>query len=160
MITVYRIGFCKYIDDLTGTGAALNGGRWNSEGTYMLYTASSASLSILEVWVHLNMMQLQNDFCRLHIQIPTQQIHEIEEHLLPPQWKEFPAPKALQRIGDEFISDNRYLALKVPSAVEPEEWNYLINPAHPGFVKVQVHERKTIRFDNRMLKTIKKITSQ
>ncbi|WPP52028.1 RES family NAD+ phosphorylase [Catalinimonas niigatensis] len=49
----YRITKSKYARDLSGTGAYLNGGRWNHPGTYILYTASSVALATLETLAHI-----------------------------------------------------------------------------------------------------------
>jgi RES domain-containing protein len=152
MIAVYRISHCKYIDDLSGTGAALNGGRWNSEGTYILYTSSNASLALLETLVHFNGMQKSCEFCRLKILIPEENIFECTPDILPAGWDEFPPPLALQQTGDRFINDKKYFALKIPSAIEPEEWNYLLNPAHPLFKKIKIAERKLLTIDKRLMK--------
>ncbi|MBO0936131.1 RES family NAD+ phosphorylase [Fibrella sp. HMF5335] len=41
---VYRVATSEYIEDLSGYGAKLNGGRWNREGVAVLYTGSSIAL--------------------------------------------------------------------------------------------------------------------
>lgn len=152
MITVYRIGQCKHIDDLSGTGAALNGGRWNSEGTYILYTSSNASLALLETIVHFNGLPYGREYCRLKMLIPEEHIFELSPDLLPLDWNDFPPPQILQQTGDRFINEKKYFALKIPSAVEPEEWNYLLNPAHPDFQKVKIAERTQLSIDKRLMK--------
>ena len=48
---VYRITGKKYADDLTGTGAAMFGGRWNKKGTPVLYTGESKDIALLETIV-------------------------------------------------------------------------------------------------------------
>ncbi len=40
-------------DDLSGGGAKLTGGRWNSKGNAVVYTSRSISLAVLETLVHL-----------------------------------------------------------------------------------------------------------
>jgi RES domain-containing protein len=152
MITVYRISNCRHINDLSGTGAALNGGRWNSEGTYLLYTSSNASLALLETLVHFNGMRLKQEYCRLKLLVPDEHIFEMVPGMLPAEWDVFPPPQKLQSIGDRFINEHKYFAMKVPSAVEPEEWNYLLNPAHPDFKKIKIAERKLLAIDQRLMK--------
>jgi RES domain-containing protein len=50
---VYRIVKNRArVNDLSGTGAFMNGGRWNYEGTYALYTSEYRSLALLETLVH------------------------------------------------------------------------------------------------------------
>ena len=50
---VFRLAKKQYTHKLSGEGAELYGGRWNSVGTPMLYTSESRSLALLELAVHL-----------------------------------------------------------------------------------------------------------
>jgi RES domain-containing protein len=99
---VFRISKCNFIDDLTGTGAALYGGRWNSKGKYILYTAATASLALLETIVHTSTFPKEG-FCILELEIPENKILEIKENQLPSNWRKFPSPAALKKAGDSFI---------------------------------------------------------
>ncbi|MCY7360451.1 MAG: RES family NAD+ phosphorylase, partial [Ignavibacteria bacterium] len=67
---VYRISKSKFAEDLSGTGAAMFAARWNSVGTYMLYTSESSALSILENMVHYDLNELPNDLKLIRIIIP------------------------------------------------------------------------------------------
>ena len=51
----YRLSRGKYANDISGIGARLNGGRWNSRGKNALYCAENISLAKLEVAVHLDL---------------------------------------------------------------------------------------------------------
>lgn len=147
---VYRVGKCTYINDLSGTGAAIYGGRWNSKGIYMVYTACSISLCMLEALVHINNFNIP-DFCRATLEIPDADIATIATKDLPKDWQQTPAPDKLRAIGNKFIKDNKYLALKVPSVIVPEECNYLLNPFHINFGKIKTIEIQTIHFDQRLI---------
>lgn len=146
---VYRISKCHYIDDLSGTGAALYGGRWNSKGNYMLYTASSASLALLETIVHMSKIPAI-DFCLIELEIPSNSIKEIKEAELPSNWTNYPAPSLLRKIGDRFLSENDFLSMKIPSAVMNEEFLFLINPLHPEFKNIKPVKKKKISLDSRL----------
>jgi RES domain-containing protein len=148
---VYRIGRCEYINDLSGTGAALYGGRWHSKGTYILYTSSSASLALLESVVHISNIQVV-DFCMICLEIPDYSIEKISVEELPANWFENPPADALKTIGDAFFSANEFLALELPSAIVPEENNYLLNPFHSLFTKVKVLFVRNIAIDKRLIK--------
>ena len=47
---LYRLGVCHYADNLSGEGAKMYSGRWNSEGVPAVYFASSRALAVLEVF--------------------------------------------------------------------------------------------------------------
>ncbi len=146
---VFRISKCSYIQDLSGTGAALFGGRWNSKGKYLLYTSGAASLALLETIVHLSKIPAI-DFCLLEIDIPSTSVHEINAAQLPEKWQVYPSPAALKKMGDAFIKKEEKLVMKVPSAIIPGEYNYLLNPNHTGFKKVQIIGLKKISLDARL----------
>jgi len=44
------------------------------------------------------------------------------------------------------------VALRVPSVIIPEEYNYIINPAHPDFKKLRISRPEPFSFDPRMWK--------
>lgn len=148
---LYRISNCKFISDLSGTGAALYGGRWNSEGVYILYTAGSPSLAMLESLVHFG-GRIVGDYCQIAIEVPDKFIMELKEDDLPANWRESPPPDTLRSFGNKFISEGKFLMLKVPSVLVPDESNYLLNPLHPEFKKVKVLVKSKVRFDERLLR--------
>jgi len=149
MTALYRIGKCRFIDDLSGYGASQSGGRWNSPGVYMLYTSESAPLALLENMVN-NTLQFRIPFCRLTLEIPGSPFPHIDPEDLPAGWNAFPAPAALQAIGDHFIHLGKHLALRVPSAVMSGQWNYLVNPAHPEAGNIRIAGREEIFIDERL----------
>lgn len=131
---VYRISKCNYIDDLSGAGAARFSGRWHSKGTYILYTAASAALAMLESIVHITTL-VKPELCIVCLDVPEEKIQTLSLAQLPNQWFVNPSPDVLKSVGDRFVKEGIYLMLKTPSAIMPEEHNYLINPAHPDFKK-------------------------
>lgn len=147
---VYRISQCRYIDDLSGWGAAHFPGRWNSKGIHVLYSAQSGALALLENIVN-NALFFKMKYCCLKLKIPDSAIATIDLKLLPEEWNQHPAPEILRKFGDAFVLQGRYLALKVPSAILPDEWNYLINPGHPLASDIEVLSREEIGIDHRLL---------
>lgn len=147
---VYRISKCQYIDDLSGTGAALYGGRWHSKGYYVVYTAASPSLALLESVVHISNIQVTG-YCMICIELPDNSIEEKTIAELPANWFVNPAPDALQSIGDAFLDVNQFLALKLPSAIMPEDSNYLLNPHHVLFKEIKVLYKRAIPIDERLM---------
>ncbi len=148
---VYRIAKCKFIDDLSGIGAATFGGRWNSKGTHILYTAATPSLALLETVVHISNIPLHH-YCMITLSIPDKKIMELNSRDLPDGWFVNPPADRLKSIGDQFIKANLFLALKLPSAIMMEDFNFLLNPNHPDFGKVSKVSVRTIPIDERLLK--------
>jgi RES domain-containing protein len=150
---VYRISDHRYINDLSGTGAALYGGRWNSKNVYIVYTAQSPSLALLETVVHMGGMPPAN-YSLATIELPDSLAPALAEGILQPDWYISPPPEALKLIGDEFVQKMKYLILPVPSAIMPEEHNYLVNPRHRLAGKIKVLSVKSVRMDGRLRKQL------
>lgn len=147
---VYRLSREKYSNDLSGKGAEIAGGRWNSKGTPLLYTAENRALCTVEIAVHTPLGVLPMDYCVIEIQLPKTKIMSLEVEDLPEDWKTFPHPISTKQIGDDFVKDNTHLVLKTPSAVVEEEYNFLINPFHAQFHKVKIINKKSFQFDKRL----------
>jgi RES domain-containing protein len=146
---VYRISNAAYKNDISGTGAKLNGARWNSKGTPMLYTAEHISLAVLEMLVNTNFKEYSIELDLMYIQLPASPVPaEIKLSKLKEHWKE--DPSYTKFIGDEFIKQQQSLILKVPSAVINEEYNFLINPLHPDFKKIKISKTKSFWPDKRL----------
>jgi RES domain-containing protein len=150
---VFRLSKRRYISDLSGKGAEISGGRWNSRGTAVLYTSSSRALCTAEIAVHVPLGILPSDYMLATIEIPDDEpIEKVLPQELPSDWKSFPYVHSTKSIGDRFVSDKKYLVLKVPSAVVQGEFNYLVNPFHPGFQKVRIVNQELFEFDSRLFR--------
>jgi RES domain-containing protein len=149
---LFRISRCKYIDDLSGTGTRINGARWCSPGRPGVFLPSSRALAMLEVLVHLQPLFLPDDFCLAEIEIPENGIIRADLTLLPSDWRNMSAPAQLKNIGDDFLREQKYLALKLPSAIVTAEYNFLINPLHPDMKKVKIRHRENFNFDQRLIR--------
>lgn len=150
---VFRLARSKYKIELSGKGAAKTGNRWNSKGTEIIYCADSRALAMAEVAVHLSLATLPNDFMMLEIDIPSDVSKAVVSmDKLPSGWNQFPHLLATQKTGDDFISKNKTCVLKVPSAVVPGDFNYLINPFHPDFPRIRIVGKEKFPFDQRMMR--------
>ncbi|MDR6784728.1 RES domain-containing protein [Pedobacter africanus] len=147
---LYRISACKRATDMSGMGAKLFGGRWNSVGISVLYMASSRALAALEVLAHLTNIQDPESFCITVFEVPEKSIEEVEKELLPTNWNSYPSPSSLRKRGDTFARANKALLLKVPSAIVEDEYNYILNVSHPLADKVKIVEVKAFLFDKRL----------
>ncbi len=136
---VYRLSKKKYKDELSGYGASLNGQRWNSKGTEVVYTAQTRALANCEVAVHLSLGILPKDYYMVEIEIPNSIIiSEINTANLPTGWNSIPCMPISQIIGDEFAKECKFAVLKVPSAVVKGEFNFILNPKHEDFNKIKI----------------------
>jgi len=147
---VYRISKCKYIEDLSGLGAATYPGRWNGKGTYILYTAQNPSLALLESVVHFSKIPGMN-YCMIAIDIPDDRIVEMKLSDLPAGWESNPPSEQLKTFGNKFVKEGKYFAMKVPSAILFEENNILLNPNHRDFEKVKIVSKRNLTIDERLL---------
>jgi RES domain-containing protein len=153
---VYRICSTAYANDLNGTGASLFGGRWNPEGLSLLYTASSISLSYLEYLAHNIHILSPMKISLVKIEIDDKsKIQEIDSVTLPADWRSMAYMPALtQKLGKDFITSRLSYVLKVPSAIVPDEYNYLLNPLHPDHKSTYVKEQiDSFEIDKRFLGT-------
>jgi len=147
---VFRWVQQKYSPDWNGKGAEIIGRRWNSKGIPMIYTSSSRALCTAELAVHLPLGKVPQGFELLTVSIPDDIIFtEIRMKDLPTGWKSFPYITATQQIGDQFIQQNKFQVMKVPSAVIPGDFNYLLNPRHPGFGRIEIINKEPYEFDER-----------
>ncbi|MGB3585877.1 MAG: RES family NAD+ phosphorylase [Tunicatimonas sp.] len=145
---VYRICLKKWSTKLTTSGFPA---RWNSKGKFVLYTASSRALACLENVVHRSGEGLNGSFKVMVIKIPNEvAITEVEEGQLPMNWIDFAAYSECQKIGDQWVNDNKTLLLKVPSAIIQKEHNYLLNINHPQMSEVKILGTEDFQFDSRI----------
>jgi RES domain-containing protein len=146
---VFRLSKAKYSRDLSGTGAEKSGGRWNSKGIPMIYTAESRALCTTEIAVHIPLGNLPLDYELIILEIPESiRISELKTTDLPKTWKTH--SNATQKAGDTFIQEGKFLVLKVPSAVVQGDHNYLINPRHKDISKVKIQTIEAFEFDKRL----------
>lgn len=147
----YRIAKAKYINDLSGTGAKLYGGRWNPKGYPLLYTSEHKSLAALEVLVHVDRQTIPADLQIISLEIPTKEIHSFDEALFNKIKTSKNANYQMQEAGQKWITSKISLALKVPSILIEGEYNILVNPElHKKMKLVKVIAIDNFMFDERL----------
>src|SRR5574338_437508 len=149
---LYRIAQEKYADDLSGNGARVFGGRWNSEGLFALYTSSSRSLSLLEILAHTPAKMLKmRIYMLITLSLPdTVRIETLDKNKLSPGWDAPDTRPLTKKLGDKFLRSKSSLLLSVPSVLMPEENNYLVNTVHPDMKKLKIIFKRRIYFDARL----------
>lgn len=150
-VRVWRITHKQYADSaFTGEGARIYGGRFNSEGLPSIYTSGNLSLALLEMLVQSNDRNYFSSCVSIYADIPVTTIKQMTPELLPDAWDAVPYSTASQLFGDKWINDSESAVLKVPSVAVPVEWNYVINPLHPDFKKIEIFDSTVLPFDERL----------
>jgi RES domain-containing protein len=151
MTRAWRIVKTRYAANaFNGDGARLNGGRWNSVGIPMVYTAGSQALAILELLVHLDTTVPLPSYSICAVDIDDSLTEVIKISDLPSDWDQSPPPTVVQDMGNEWVSRATSVVLAVPSAVVTAEQNYLINSSHPDFSKLVIGTMVPFNIDPRL----------
>lgn len=147
----YRICRVAY-RALDGEGARLYGGRWNTPGRPVVYTATTLALAALEYLVHVDVADVPTDLVALTLDVPDDvDVETVDPATLPEGWQQVTEPMVCTAIGDAWLRTGRSLALRVPSAPVPEESNLLLDPRHPDASRVRVVAERAFFFDPRLL---------
>lgn len=148
---VWRLCREEYAD-LSGIGASFYGGRWNSPGRPVIYTASNLALAFVEIIPGLRKGVFPKGFVSLNIHIENS-VSKKEINL-----SDFPHEEGEKKVnswfteeGDKWIDEKKELLLIVPSVIIPEEKNILINPHHPELLSVKIKEIKPFTVDPRFI---------
>jgi RES domain-containing protein len=149
MATFWRI---SNFADLGGEGGRKSSGRWHSEGKPIVYLADCPASAMLERIVHLQdgSGKLPRTYDLLKIQAPD--IVAVKELMVLADsgWKEDFASS--RKLGDDWLLSIETPLARVPSAIVPYTWNYLLNPTHPDAAQIAVQEVIRERFDNRLFR--------
>jgi RES domain-containing protein len=152
MLTVWRLVTARFAASaFSGEGARLYGGRWNRKGVPLVYTAGSQSLAMLEMLVQDEPLRAR--YVIIPARIPKGlKIGQIELKQLPQDWRTISARTQLQAIGSAWAQEQSTAVLAVPSVVIPGETNYLLNPLHPHFSKIEIGEPQAFITDLRLIR--------
>uniref|UniRef100_UPI0039F0CA4B RES family NAD+ phosphorylase n=1 Tax=Bordetella sputigena TaxID=1416810 RepID=UPI0039F0CA4B len=139
-------------DDMQGLGAKKTGGRWNRQGTPMIYTATSRSLACLETMVHLGAITLPLNRYLVEINVPdklwdTRKELDVTKNI---GWDAIPPGRVSLDAGDEWCRKNSSPLMCVPSVIVPEELNVLINPTHPAAADITSRKVRKWVYDLRV----------
>jgi RES domain-containing protein len=150
-VRVWRLVKERHADAaFDGEGARIYGGRWNSIGHRVVYTSTSLALASLETLVHLDNALPLPRFIAFSVLISAS---DIATASLPGPYSspgDLPHLTETRRIGDAWVNTGRHLALSVPSAIIPQEFNLLLNPAHPRFSQLVILPPVAFAIDPRL----------
>jgi RES domain-containing protein len=157
-VTVYRLAKLKFQDQIfSGLGGLHAHGRWTPRGRPVVYTSASISLAVLEYTVNYRRRGWVPSSVLGRAAIPDNVVIEtVRPADLPADWLAATPPAELQDIGEDWLERGATAVLKVPSAVVPEEWNYLLSPQHADFRQIVVPPPEPFAFDGRLARTRKR----
>ena len=138
---IYRLTKARYKDTaFTGIGGLKSAGRWHRTGTPVVYASDAPASALLELIAHTEAATLLTQRYVLFAidLVPARHLLELEAAALPADWRAPRWPPSTQAIGTRWFEDGDSVALEVPSAVVPQQRNYLINPPHPLFEELRI----------------------
>ena len=138
---------------LAGDGALRTPGRWQTRGRRVVYCAQSPAAALLEILVHfeVDIQDLPVRYRLLKIKasddVPVE--HVSVDHL-PTDWPE--RSEVTRALGDGWLTKGSTALLTVPSAIVPETFNILLNPAHQDAKRIVIVNAGDHAIDPRLLK--------
>lgn len=149
----WRIAKADYIEDLSGRGAAIAGGRWNHQDVPALYLGFGPAICCLETFVHAGGKPTfpMKIACFALPEDPAL-YDAVDVEALPDGWNALPADRPSMDFGSRWLRKNTALGLIVPSAVLPLERVMVVNPEHAAMGEVRLVEVYDFMYDARMLR--------
>jgi RES domain-containing protein len=126
-------------------------GRWHILGERVVYFGGSAAIVVLERLAHTDPDLLPDDL-RLALFDFSEPVLEtkVEEFAaLPANWNRDENTSRL--IGGRWRQQGSSCLLKVPSAILPEEPNFVLNPEHPEAKRLRMLRERRFTFDPRLI---------
>lgn len=150
----YRITHKSFSKKLIAPGFA---GRWNGSGRKVIYCAESIALAFLENMIRRQGVGFNQDFRTSILLIPDElKIREVYLKDLPSGWRKFSDYSKCQPVGNAWYDEGIIPVLKVPSAVLPESFNYVLNARHPDCRKIRLLKTADLIPDERIEDLLKK----
>ena len=157
-IAVFRVTKERYRDQLfSGLGGLHASGRWTRRGRPVVYTSQSISLAVLEYALNYKRHGWLPAAVLGRAVIPDEvAIESIPTLALADNWRDPDPPAALREVGDNWLRRAETVCLRVPSAIVPEESNFLLNPRHPDFARLAMGLPESFNFDRRLARSRKR----
>ena len=151
---VYRIVHKSFSKKIIAPGFA---GRWNGSGRKVVYCSESIALAFLENMIRRQGVGFNQDFKTMIIEIPDGlKIVLVPFKDLPNGWRKFNDYSKCQPIGNKWYDEALSPVLKVPSAVLPDAFNYVLNATHPDIKKIKLIKVTDLIPDERIDEILKK----
>jgi RES domain-containing protein len=156
-IRIVRIVHLKYAGEpFSGKGGLMASSRWASKGRLVSYAAESLALAVLEKIAGAGRMSRLTEMVYVAAELDEAAIYAPPEEDLPSGWDRRPPGDASRGFGDRWLSAQEFVAMRVPSVVIPDGWNYVINAAHPdrSAALTQAGEPKPLELDPRIVERL------
>lgn len=116
----------------------------------MIYCAESRALALVEILAGTDdpARLFAQDWIVFSAEVPDECVEKPSR--VPATWRNFPYSAETQVFGAEWVQARRSAVLRVPSAVVPGEFNFLLNPAHADFARVKIGKPEPFNFDPRL----------
>ena len=148
---IWRLTASRYVDSaFSGEGTRRIGGRWTPVGYCAVHAAGSIALAVLETLVHVNATVMPAHRV-IAVDVPeSMSVTTITVGELPGDWRRIPPPSMLGELGKAWLDAGETALMRVPSVIVPEEPNFLINPLHADFSRLEIHPPAPFEIDRRL----------
>jgi RES domain-containing protein len=151
MPSLWRLYRARHGPGLDGLGGLFASGRWHALGERVVYFGASAAIVVLERLAHADPGLLPADLrlARFEFPEPVPETRVAELATLPANWTQ--DENATRRIGGRWRRQRSSCLLAVPSAILPEENNFVLNPEHPDATQLRLVTERPFTFDPRLI---------
>jgi RES domain-containing protein len=122
--------------------------RWVSQNVPALFASLSPAAALLEALVNQDLAETPDSWVLVGLKLPCDRMVRLDtphEH-----WRDRPYRADVRRFGDLWALEQQSVALRVPSALCPGEFNVLLNTLHPEFGIVERGEIEPLEVDPRL----------
>jgi RES domain-containing protein len=151
MTVLWRLYRARYGPGLDGAGGTFADGRWHTRGASVVYFGASAAIVVLERLAHTDPDLLPRDLRLARFafsgRLSQRRVEKIAK--LPLHWPR--DESATRGIGDKWRRDGSSCLLVVPSAILPEESNFVFNTVHRDAEPPRLIGERPFTFDARLI---------
>jgi RES domain-containing protein len=137
-------------DTLSGEGGLRYSARWHTGGRPIVYLAASPAGAMIEILVHLELEEdeLPPAYTLLYVEAPASL--DIDDLRVGK------ADLSISRtLGDAWLKAGTAALARVPSAILPNTFNYLLNPLHSDAKRIRITGSTKANFDSRLLRHLR-----
>ncbi len=135
---------------MDGEGSRLFGGRWNPVGVKAVYLAESRALAALEILVHASAEAMRLEWSVFEVKVPDELVDTVETKDLPQDWNSHPFSLSARQLGAGWLAGRFNAAIRLPSAIIPEEHTLMLNPLSGRISKLVISKPRDFLFDTRL----------